>query len=220
MKLKRCPVCGKTNPLSCRICTDNSCGTSLLNAEIIDAEKDNDRDVLPAEDIASDTTDKLTAPSLAMRKCPNCGRILPYKIKKCDCGASMIAVPPLASTPPATQSQDQYYFVLRSEDGKCELKLKDGDDIILGRNAACADYLSTKRFVSGNHARFRVSGRIITIEHIGRTNPTLVNEKIIELNAPYSLNDGDLVSMGAQPGQKISDLIGYFRIFEHHSEGG
>ena len=215
MKYKKCPVCGKMNLLRSKNCTNEVCGTSLMNAEIVNSETEKTQGASMPAQVPDISTDNRKQPSLAVRQCPDCGRVLPYRIKKCECGASLIAVPPMASDSPAPKpvaSQPESCYAFRSEDGKCEIPLRDGEDIILGRDAICADYLSTKRFVSGSHARIRVLGSNLTIEHIGKTNPTLVNGVKIERESPYSLNEGDLVAMGAQPGQGVCDSVGYFRV--------
>ena len=228
MKLKKCPACGALNPLRNTVCENEACGESLLRAPIVDPEaKKREPSETQAEQASMTPAPAPAAapssrPSFS-RKCPNCGRELPYRIKTCECGTSLIAVPPIADTAasaeaPASEPMTPARFLLRSEDGQASLPLCDGDDIVIGRHATCASYLACKEFVSGAHAQISVSGENVTIEHTGRTNPTLVNGVKIASNTPYRLSPGDLIAFGAQPGQGYHALAAYVKLVKDDTQ--
>ena len=218
MKYRICPTCGHRNALSNKYC-EQCDGESLLGLPIFDSEDIESSTSM--ESSAEQKSEDANLESAALRPkfvrvCPNCKKRHPYSSKTCDCGELLIAVLPTACDETSDyqikqESDMKPTFLLRSEDGKSEIRLKDGDEIVLGRNASCAGYLEAKLFVSGEHAQLHVSGSSVTIEHIGRTNPTLVNGTMLARNSPYTLNDGDLIALGAQPEQGVHSYAAYYR---------
>jgi len=175
--------------------------------------------------------------SAYLKRCPSCGMTWPYATAKCNsCGTSLAGQRPISaadvqklvsdrntqgvgnpntgSTPvTAAQTEEKkILYTLRSEDGQFEIPLSDGDDIIIGRGGVGAEYLKEKSFVSGRHARVEVKNGTLLITHIGKTNPTLVNKKMIEPEKPYPLKAGELIELGAREGQGYIPNIGYFRV--------
>ena len=172
-----------------------------------------------------------------LKRCPSCGMTWPYATAKCNsCGTSLAGQRPIraadvqkpvserteqtadhpaAGTSPAVETEKKkVLFTLRSEDGLCEIYLSEGDEVVIGRSGAGADYLKEKSFVSGRHASVEVKNGEIIITHIGKTNPTLVNKKAITPEIPYLLNAGDLIELGAREGQGFIPNIGYFRVVQ------
>ena len=165
------------------------------------------------------------------RKCPDCGKLWPYSRSRCDCGRSLLTVGVYKPEEdnasdkqidaPTEQPTDVVLsrFYLRSEDGKCEIRLPLGEETIVGRSGAGADYLAEKAFVSSGHAKFTAYEEGIVIEHIGHTNPTQVNNIELERNIPYRIEPGDLIVMGARDRQGYHPSIAYFRLVEDAETG-
>ena len=120
--------------------------------------------------------------------CPECGKKWPYAQRKCDCGKNLMTVLPTSFTEEAKAKivtsgiqteaaapKSSCRYLLRSEDGRCHVELKDGGEVIIGRTGLAANYLSFKGFVSKEHLKVTRLGDEIVVEHIGSTNPTLVN---------------------------------------------
>ena len=223
MKCKKCPICGAENSIQMRICT--SCGYSLLSVKVtnsqpaaVEKEQDQTKES-SAESIAESLSADVETPSSNstphgfMRQCPVCGKILPYSTQIC-CGQSLAGVPPY--TPSECDNleakEKPVLFMLRSEDGKSEIELSDGDDIIIGREATCADYLQPKCFVGRKQARIMVNDGCLMIEHVGTTNPTLVNQEPLILNKPRRINQHDLIILGAYPNQSPQRDAAYYRV--------
>lgn len=214
MKGKRCPSCGTFNRINSIFCT--GCGEDLLRVPISDGELSEEESTLPKPQTE-------TSPETVtfQRKCPKCGKIQPYRMSRCDCGTLLLTQPPYEAPGEDTNvttdekidpQRAESAYALVSEDGTYRLDLPFGADYLLGRKETGSEYLGQKSFVSGKHARIRVSEEGIMIEHIGTTNPTLINGAELKPNTPYSLSEGDRISLGARPGQEFVPEAAYLKL--------
>jgi pSer/pThr/pTyr-binding forkhead associated (FHA) protein len=83
-------------------------------------------------------------------------------------------------------------ILLSHEDG-WTLRVEPGDDVVLGRSTetkAPIPHVAADR----KHARVRWSGADCTIEDLGSTSGTYVNDKIV--HQPVVLAAGDVVAIG------------------------
>ena len=103
-------------------------------------------------------------------------------------------------------------FTLQSDDGQYKIEITNGQELFFGREATGADYLYNKSFVSRRHAKLAVIGGELVITHISSSNPTLVNGKALQPNAPFRLQAGDTVVMGARENQGYLPNAAYFTI--------
>lgn len=218
MKGKKCPACGTVNKISNIVCT--SCREDLLRVPVTECDAKAGKAPGVQRGVATGF----------QRKCPDCGKLWPYSKSRCECGRSLFTVPVYATGDNSvtgektvtTEKQGQpttvgqYNFFLRSEDGKCEIPLPVGEEVIVGREGAGAEYLKEKSFVSSAHAKFTAYEEGIVIEHIGHTNPTQVNGVELEPNVPYQTQEGDLIVMGVRSNQGYHPNIAYFRLMSTH----
>ncbi len=215
MKIKRCPSCGNANRISNIICAE--CGEDLLRVPISNATDSEAVGIL-------NVTRPETEPRF-FRKCPKCGAVRPYSESRCECGMFLLTVPPFdassqeesasnetARSEVAPESQSGSSYFLRSEDGRCVIPLSEDSEYILGRRNTGSEYLAPKSFVSGAHAKIRVVYGDVILEHIGSTNPTMVNGNEITPNTPIVVEEGDLISLGARAGQGYTEEAAYFRL--------
>jgi len=84
-------------------------------------------------------------------------------------------------------------FVLVSSTGQ-RIALKSYQ--LLGRDAAC-DILLAAGQPSRRHAEIRLEQGRVTLNDLGSTNGSYVNEKLIEANAPIALTSGDTLRFDA-----------------------
>ena len=214
MKGKKCPSCGTFNRINNIFCT--GCGEDLLRVPISDGELSEEESIS-----AEPQTENVTECVTFQRKCPKCGKIQPYRMSRCDCGTLLLTQPPYEAPGEDTNVKTdeeidpqgtENSYALVSEDGTYHLLLPSGADYLLGRKETGSEYLGQKSFVSGKHARIRVNEEGITIEHIGSTNPTLVNGAELKPKTPYSLSEGDRISLGARPGQEFVPEAAYLKL--------
>lgn len=189
----------------------------------------------PTENPATETT-----VTRFRRRCPRCNAVHPYQKSRCDCGMLLLTQPPFEEgdenysstfTDNLSKSrlqeekareenvreenvrEEKVRFLLRSEDGRCEIKLTENADYFLGRKETGGEYLSQKSFVSSRHARIYLSEGEVILEHVGNTNPTLVNGREIAPNMPILLEPGDIVVFGARQNQDYQEMAAYFRLY-------
>ena len=239
MKGKKCPACGTVNKVSNIVCS--ACREDLLRVPVTECDAAPARaSASRGGGSSSGQVAGESAPAEGgfRRKCPDCGKLWPYSKTRCECGRSLFTVPvykrsekpnsqemdaqAAESTPEETPVTDapgeqptpvgEYNYYLRAEDGKCEIPLPVGEEVVVGRSAAGAEYLKEKAFVSSEHAKFTAYEEGIVIEHIGHTNPTQVNGIELEPNVPYQTQAGDLIVMGVRNHQGYHPSIAYFRL--------
>lgn len=232
--VKICPSCGKSNPLSNRYCDNPACGASLLRVTptvpgVVPVENRTPVSTCVPE---STPVQQEPTPSVAVgtssrkyvKVCPECGKVCKPIANRCECGRHLFDITPTiadesqkmnAETHRPAQSspvQNHASYMLRSEDGRLELLLPEGEEVVIGREGLGADYLAPKGFVGRRHLLVLQKDGFVTITHISKTNPTLVNDKEIESNKPFKVNDNDLIVLGAQEGQPPVQYAAYFRL--------
>jgi hypothetical protein len=193
---RKCPDCGKLWPYSKTRC---ECGKSLFTVPVYSKSESE----TPSEDGERAASSKEAAGS-----------------KEAAAGRRATASPTdtgAAEKQKQPTSVGRYNFFLRSEDGKCEIPLPVGEEIIVGREGAGAEYLKDKAFVSSAHVKFTAYEEGIVIEHIGHTNPTQVNGIELEPNVPYQTQEGDLIVLGVRNKQGYHPSIAYFRLMSVHT---
>ena len=242
MKGKKCPACGTVNKVSnivCSACREDLLRVPVTECDAAPVGVTSRAKNGPEEASGAAGQGEAVKPGGGFqRKCPDCGKLWPYSKTRCECGRSLFTVPvykrseepnsqetdaqAAESTPGETPVTDapseqptpvgEYNYYLRSEDGKCEIPLPVGEEVIVGRSAAGAEYLKEKAFVSSEHAKFTAYEEGIVIEHIGHTNPTQVNGIELEPSVPYQTQAGDLIVMGVRNKQGYHPSIAYFRL--------
>lgn len=163
-----------------------------------------------------------------VKLCPQCGRTSKPTSHRCECGRQLFDVLPIPASsvstpvplsapvllPNPSSDLSTVSYMLRSEDGRLELRLTEGEEMIIGREGFGADYLAPKAYVSRQHIKVLQQNGIVMITHNSRTNPTLVNGVAIEYNKAYKVNDNDLISLGAQEGQSPQQYAAYFKLIK------
>jgi DNA-binding winged helix-turn-helix (wHTH) protein len=120
-----------------------------------------------------------------------------HKVGYAFCGEATQAVPDSAqgrpSTGGGTPAGSRYWLAWNDR----TLLLSPGENL-LGRNPECSIWVDAAG-VSRLHARLRLDAErgTATIEDLGSTNGTFVNEARVE--SPVPLRDGDLVHLGTVP---------------------
>ena len=226
MKCKRCPVCGVENDIRKLTC---ECGHSLLSVRVtgsqivtgttdmqVQPQNAHDpavREAMPTGMATPATVSNQGVSQAFMKQCPVCGKIVPYNTPSC-CNRSLAGIPPYTPTRQEQPEEEDkcIIYVLRSEDGKSKIELSEGDDVIIGREATGSDYLQTKHFVGRKQVRVSVNDGYLSIEHIGTTNPTLVNQEKLLPNTPRCINNNDLIVLGAHPNQSPQPDAAYYRV--------
>jgi DNA-binding winged helix-turn-helix (wHTH) protein len=112
-----------------------------------------------------------------------------HKVGYAFCGDAAEAPPP----PPPAGAGSRYWLAWNDR----TFALAAGDNVI-GRNPECGIWVDAAG-VSRRHARVRLDGDsgAASIEDLGSTNGTFVNETRVESQTP--LRDGDLVHVGTVP---------------------
>ena len=237
MKCKICPVCGKVNKVSAILC--EGCSEDLMQVipslapegfvnpdpatpdSGVNREEDSTAQNCqvpngPEPDDAGNKAGRTASGMRFGRKCPVCGKISPYREAKCSCGTLLLTAPPVK----LEEKKPAVIAILQSEDGKCRVSLTQNDERILGRKADGGEYLCEKPFVSANHLKVTVKDGEVYITHIGRTNPTLVNGRMIEPEKPFHLSEGDVIALGAREGQSMQSEAAYFSFMKPKPDNG
>lgn len=179
-KYKVCPYCGKHNPPKMLECIQ--CETDLSNIRVID------------EEIEKKSLEKneQTKTAVKMVRICDCGTHNPVNTRKCNnCGEDISDIIPIEEQEGELVTNR---FVFASLDGAYAYELAEAPAII-GREAVMQEYLSTKPFVSRQHAELIIEDNDLFIRNISQTNYTYVNNvKIPE--GKYELHDGDEVGLG------------------------
>ena len=219
MKIKVCPVCGFYNPVKEQYCQSPNCGASLLNTEITD-----DRETASAPVQEGEPADKGTAVGPGTyRLCPECGCHVPPNTWKCGrCGCMLYGLP-LVAEGKCTENSEAHEpifpdYLLRSEDGRVSIPVHEGESVVVGREAAGAEYLADRFYVGRKHAKFHAAEGWVHITDMSSTNGTLVNGKALKADTPFKLSENDLISLGAKEGQEPLKNAAYFKLFKAEKE--
>lgn len=195
-KYKVCPVCGEHNAPSLLEC--RKCETDLTGVKVVDSSTE-----VKQEENAPDA-----ASEELFRVC-DCGELNPPQSRKCRaCGEDISDIIP---TKHAAPTPTPFTYKLESLDGSFSVSIDDGV-IVLGREASLKDYLSSKMYVSRQHAKLTIVAGKVFIENLSKTNQTFVNNEPINDDKPIALNDGDEVALGGKEiGGKRQDDAAFFR---------
>jgi pSer/pThr/pTyr-binding forkhead associated (FHA) protein len=154
------------------------------------------------------------------KNCPTCNHLNEADAVECArCGASLtgvttVAAPAVAAIDvlqpliqPPTLNIGEVMFLVSGKANPITVKVSsDQQAIILGRRMEgensphldLTDLSSTAGSVSRRHAVIRLSGDKPTIEDLGSTNGTWVNENPLVVGQPHPLRTGDLIRLGQQ----------------------
>ena len=185
-KYKVCPECGKHNApnlLECRFCEADLTGCKIVDKTTETAE--------PAKQEQAVSTEEKTA---LVRIC-DCGAENAPQARKCKaCGEDISDVIP-ARVPVAEKRP--FIYELRSVDGSFSVSL-DQVVTVIGREAQLKEYLSSKVYVSRQHAKLTVVAEKVFIENLSQTNKTFLNNEEISSETPTAVNNGDEIGLGGK----------------------
>ena len=69
---------------------------------------------------------------------------------------------------------------------------------VIGREAQLKEYLSSKVYVSRQHAKLTVVAEKVFIENLSQTNKTFLNNEEISSETPTAVNNGDEIGLGGK----------------------
>lgn len=204
-KYKLCPVCGRMNAPILLECEE--CEADLSNLPVV--TKETNQDEKQQEDMQSLNMD-------LVRIC-ECGVVNPVQARKCSgCGEELLDVIPVerenAQVKDNKQKAGAVRFILSSLDGDYSFELVQ-ESIIVGREHEMKEYLTSRVYVSREHAQLLVKDGKLFIRNISATNFTYVNQKKIPENDLFELNPGDEIGLGGalRNGERQKDAA-YFII--------
>lgn len=181
-KYKVCPVCGEHNPPSLLEC--RKCETDLTGIKVTDSAMEQKT----AEEKISAAPTGGGTPVLA-RVC-ECGAHNPPQARKCkECGEDISDI-----IPSTVMEEQAFSYKLEAIGDDFSITL-DQPVIIIGREAELKDYLSSKIYVSRQHAKLTIVAGKVMIENLSNTNKTFINNIAVG-NEPTALSDGDEIGMG------------------------
>jgi len=83
--------------------------------------------------------------------------------------------------------------ILKSLNEKIQIKIEEGQNLLLGRLAKC-DLVIEDTSISSQHARLSLSNNLLRVEDLESTNGTRLNYSVV--SAPIHLQDGDTIEFG------------------------
>lgn len=208
-KYKICPSCGKhntTKAIECRFCemslagvkpTDDETEAARAEAEEKkEQEKQNNGFAAPMQHAGQMT-----------RICSECGNHNAPNARKCSaCGEDISDIVPTEEI--NLQPVKACRFSLQSYNGDFVFEIPE-EGCTVGRENAMSDYLSSKSFVSRQHASFKIEEDKLYIENISKTNFTYVNN--VKIADRTELKPGDEIGLGGNiAGGQRQDLAAYF----------
>jgi len=104
------------------------------------------------------------------------------------------AVPPAAAERPASEALAQ---VSETREGAAGVYPLLPGITTFGRRPENKVVLTGDLYVSGSHAQISADGGVFILTDIGSTNGTLLNGARLEINKPVTLDDGDMIVIGA-----------------------
>ena len=148
-----------------------------------------------------------------VKVCPSCGRKNPLTVTMCElCMVDISAVNPTdpdapapksadtpapeadpEKAPDATQVEKRKLLYFETPDGKVSFSV--GSGAVLGREAEGKNCFATCPTVSRRHACLMYSDDAWTIEDLGSTNGTWVNERPLERGEKRPVKEGDTVAL-------------------------
>lgn len=185
-KYKVCPECGKHNApnlLECRFCE-----ADLTGCKVVDKATES---VAPANEEKPATSSEK---DILVRIC-DCGAENAPQARKCKaCGEDISDIIPERVS--ATEKRP-FTYELRSVDGSFSVSL-DQVVTVIGREAQLKEYLSSKVYVSRQHAKLTVVAEKVFVENLSQTNKTFVNNEEVPSKTPTALNNGDEIGLGGK----------------------
>lgn len=196
---KLCPSCGNRNgagAVECAVCQADLTG-------VRPRKKEQDPGAAPVSPRAE------TA-GVVGKICSECGTVNPPGARKCGkCGEDLSdAVPgevPAGGTgevpagEPGEEKTPEKGFALETPEGRTLLVLSgSGEETVIGREAALAEYLKDRLYVSRRQAAVRPRGGGLYIRNLSATNPTFVNCEALEADAERLLAAGDEIGLGGK----------------------
>jgi len=176
-KYKICPLCGTHNLPTIFECIE--CETDLTSVRAVDELSEQ-----------MNTGAKTVQTTGKMIRLCDCGAKNPPSARKCsECGEDISDIIP---TP--DKEETAVHYVLTSTDGKYAFELNESS-VIIGRESVMKEYLSSKSYVSRNHAELSFSDGKLYIKNLSKANGTYVNNVKID-DEVHELHDGDAVSLG------------------------
>ena len=150
--------------------------------------------------------------------CPSCGRKNPLTVTMCElCMVDISAVNPTdpdapapkpadAPAPPAedsstTKVERKLHF--ETSDGRISFSV--GSEAVLGREAEGKNCFDAYQTVSRRHARLVYSDDAWTIEDLGSTNGTWVNEHPLGRGEKCKIKEGDTVALSRSCMLKVKE---------------
>ena len=199
MKFKICPKCQNQCKPALSVCP--VCRRSIISVPVTDDEVA----IQVSQPVKEETTG-------TVRVCEECRTKNKPNARICEnCGEDISDVEPTTASALAPQSvANATNDYLASIDGKYRFVIKNAVHI-LGRNNEFGDYLASKPFVSGTHAKITKNGGLIYITDMGSTNGTFINNTRVNAQVPVLLNDNDEIGFGGNS-NNYQDKAAYFRI--------
>lgn len=187
-KYKVCPECGKKNPpnlLECRYCEADLTGIKVVDSSAMQQEEAQNK----ANANGSDNEEKEL-----VRLC-ECGAENAPQARKCKvCGEDISDIIP---TTILKRKKKPFSYELKSVDESFSITI-DKPVCAVGREAELKDYLSSKVYVSRQHARFTVVAEKVFVENLSKTNKTYLNNEEIPDSTPVALKNGDEIGLGGK----------------------
>lgn len=210
-KYKICPnpKCGKHNKAKAIECL--WCETDLSGVKPTDDETEAARAEAEEKKEQEKQHNSFAAPvqhaGQMTRICSECGAHNAPNARKCSaCGEDISDIVPTEETEP--QPVKACRFSLQSYNGDFVFEIPE-EGCIVGRENAMSDYLSSKLFVSRQHASFKIEEDKLYIENISKTNFTYVNN--VKIAEKTELKVGDEIGLGGNiVGGQRQDLAAYF----------
>lgn len=98
------------------------------------------------------------------------------------------------------------YTILIKEKGKTQVEYTlETEKVVIGR-VNSADIELGSKFISGKHCQLRIDGDKVTLEDMGSTNGTFVNNK--KISKPTNITPGDVIQLGRDVYLQLIGRIG------------
>lgn len=220
-RIKICPGCKHHNASNAMQCSE--CGRDIGSVKAKNPPVETPD--VPLDEPVSDTTMELAAAeptaagsTVAMNEelkeyivCEECGHHNLTSIRLCErCGESLVGIPiTREDAGPAMVCSSSARLV--TTDGLFQMELTKGA-IILGREAAGADYFGQKAYVGRKHARLTYIDDGVYLEDLNSTNGTFVNGTKIPAGQPWKLCSSNVVGLGGN--KEIQTSAAFFKIEE------
>lgn len=187
---KICPVCKKKNAPHLIECSQ--CESDLTRVKVTKEGASSDDDVSSPREV-----EPAPAETELVRIC-DCGERNAAQARKCAfCGEDISDIIPVRVPLTGNKKERTPLYELRFADpAVCEPIYVT--DLVVGREAALAEHLREKLYVSRRHAALSVKGGKIFIENLSRTNGTYLNGDKLPDEGKTELRSGDEIGLGGK----------------------